>query len=444
MRKQLGDEATDFFESLSQPAPVSIRLNPFKQKQDARSKTQDNEVSWCDDGLYLDERPAFIYDPLFHAGTYYVQEASSMFAGTVAKRLLQNITDPIVLDAAAAPGGKSTHLLSVLNRRGFLVTNEVIPQRNSILQENIWKWGVSNQAITQQQLHEFGNATEFFDLILLDAPCAGEGLFRRDPDACNEWSLSSVNGCAVRQRQLIADVLPTLKVGGYLIYSTCTYALEENDNNVARALQDFPVEGVDIEVPDGVVKTKHGYQFYPHRVKGEGFYISVLQKIGSIDNASTKPFKPKNALQPAKALAETFGWNNDGYNNYNLGDVTCAVPKHAEPLLNQLSLFNLKSIGTPLYENVNNRAVPHPALALHCDFANHQATSTGSVQAVDLDEQTALQYLYGDSLTNQSDITQGYTVAQYQRQNLGWMKAATNRFNNLYPHPWRIRRRKTS
>ena len=361
-----------------------------------------------------------------------------MFAGAVARDLLQDSTNPVVLDAAAAPGGKSTHLLSVLKHRGVLISNEVIPQRNSVLQENIWKWGVSNSVITQQQLATFAQAQEFFDLILLDAPCSGEGLFRRDPDACAEWSLSSVEGCSIRQRQLINDVMPALKIGGYMIYSTCTYAPQENDDTVQNALENFSVESIDIAAPEGVVKTKHGYQFYPHRVQGEGFYISVLRKTSETSDVrhqtSDRAFKSKSLFSPTKALAETYNWNNEGFVNYNLGNTTCAIPKHIELLLDQLSLFNLKSIGTPLYESVNNRPVPHPALALHHQYNPHQA--------VDVDKQTALQYLYGDSLPNTSDVQQGYAVAQFQKQNLGWMKAAPNRFNNLYPHPWRIRKRR--
>jgi 16S rRNA C967 or C1407 C5-methylase (RsmB/RsmF family) len=446
MQRQLGNEANKFFNVLAQPAPVSIRVNPFKeQTTDIRPKMQDrastadyglrttDSVPWCDDGFYLTERPQFIYDPLFHAGCYYVQEASSMFAGTVASVLLKDVTNPLVLDAAAAPGGKSTHLLSVLNKRGFLVSNEVVSQRNSVLQENIWKWGVSNQCITQQQLFEFAQADETFDLILLDAPCSGEGLFRRDPAACNEWSVQSVEGCSLRQRQLIQDVLPSLNTGGYLIYSTCTYAEHENDDNVEHALRNFPLEKVSIDVPIGVVPTKHGYQFYPHRVRGEGFYIAVLRKIGHLEiNQSTKRFKPKQQLQRAITIDKTFSTGNDDI-HATLGNITSAIPTHADHLLERLSACNLRSIGTPLYETVNGRNVPHIALALHTGFSFHQA--------IDVDRDTALSYLYGDALVNDSDIRQGYASLRHAGRTLGWVKAAGNRFNNLYPHPWRIRKR---
>lgn len=458
MQTQLGNEADLFFNALVEPPPISIRINPFKQTSDIRRQPSDraNQLStfnfqlstscipWCEDGFYFSERPSFIYDPLFHAGTYYVQEASSMFAGEVARRLLKDSTNPFVLDAAAAPGGKSTHLHSVLNKRGCLISNEVISQRNSVLQENIWKWGVSNNVITQQQLFEFGQAGEMFDLILLDAPCSGEGLFRRDPDACDEWSLQSVAGCALRQKQLIEDVLPSLKVGGYLIYSTCTYAVEENDDNVKQALQKFPLEPIDIEIPDGVVKTKHGYQFYPHRVKGEGFFISVLRKTDYVDSKTpTRSFKQKQ-IQPVKSLPETFDFNYEDFEFYRLNNIVYAVPTFVARHIQKFDSFNIKSIGTPLFEETNFRNIPHTALALHADYNFHQATSTGSVQAVDLDFENALSYLYGDALVNETEIKQGYALARFEKHNLGWIKAAGNRWNNLYPHPWRIRKRRSN
>jgi len=443
MREQLGAEADLFFNALVETPPVSVRLNPFKQTSDSETQLSilnspfsiHSKVAWCEDGYYLTERPAFIYDPMFHAGTYYVQEASSMFAGEVARVLLKSFNDPLVLDAAAAPGGKSTHLLSVLNGRGCLISNEVMPQRNSVLQENIWKWGMSNNVITQQQLAEFGNAGETFDLILLDAPCSGEGLFRRDPDACAEWSLQSVTGCSLRQRQLIDDVIPALKVGGYLIYSTCTYAIEENDATVEQAIEKYGLEKIKVNAPDGVVDTKHGFQFYPHRVRGEGFFMSVLQKThAGAPNISTKAFSKKQAAQKVKSPAEAFGFDKEGFEFYSMNNVVYAVPAFAASQLLSLQMFNLKSIGTPLIEQTEFRSIPHAALALHSAYNFHQAA--------DLTNETALSYLCGDALANESDIKQGYALARFNGLNLGWMKAAPNRFNNLYPHPWRIRKRR--
>jgi hypothetical protein len=372
---------------------------------------------------------------MFHAGCYYVQDASSMVVGTVAEHLLRGFEQPVVLDAAAAPGGKSTHLLSVLNGRGVLVANEVVPQRNSVLQQNVWKWGVSNAVVTLQALGEFAEP-ELFDLIVLDAPCSGEGLFRRDPGAVSEWSHAAVMGCGTRQRQLVEDIFPALKVGGHLIYSTCTYAPVENDGTVDMALQKLPFEQVDVLLPDGAVPTQHGWQFYPHRMRGEGFYISVLRKTGdggAVANPTLGKFKPRVVAETISEM-DMWGWKNHGYVNYKLNNVTSAVPASLENLLSPLLNLNIKSIGTPVYETFPGRTVPHPALALHANFK--------ASQPLDVDYDTALSYLYGDVMPNDASVLKGYAAVTHNGFGLGWVKAAPNRFNNLYPHPWRIRKRR--
>ncbi|MBY0432810.1 MAG: RsmB/NOP family class I SAM-dependent RNA methyltransferase, partial [Cyclobacteriaceae bacterium] len=279
MKALLGPEFPAFCVALEAPPPVSIRLHPKK-----KIAWPADPVPWADQGRYLSERPVFTLDPRLHAGAYYVQEASSLLLEQALKQSV-DITQPLrVLDLCAAPGGKSTHLLSLLSGDSLLVSNEVIRSRASILAENIQKWGYSNVIVTQQDPRDFQRLTGFFDVIVTDAPCSGEGLFRKDPEAMKEWSPNNVELCSQRQRRIVNDVWPALKPGGVLIYSTCTYEEKENMEAVATLTQDFAAESVSLTLnPAWGIATLEksgciGYQCYPHRVKGEGFFISVLHK----------------------------------------------------------------------------------------------------------------------------------------------------------------------
>ena len=262
-KRLLQDEFEAFALALETEPPVSIRTNPQKfgaihlkpasiKGSDWFGMMQMEKVPWCETGYYLPQRPSFMLDPLFHAGAYYVQEASSMFLEQAVLTILSNpdiakngIT---ALDLCAAPGGKSTHLLTLLPDDGLLVSNEIIRSRCLILAENIAKWGHSNCFITQNDPKDFRHFPHFFDFIVADLPCSGEGLFRKNPDARKEWSDEQVNFCASRQRRIIRDVWDALKPGGYLIYSTCTFNTEENEDNVEALSDELGAEIVPIPV----------------------------------------------------------------------------------------------------------------------------------------------------------------------------------------------------
>ncbi len=210
-----------------QAAVTSVRLNP--RKAAAPSFIQTGAVPWCGAGRYLSERPVFTLDPLFHAGAYYVQEASSMFVQHAVESLV-DLNGPAlrVLDLCAAPGGKSTLLAGLLRDEDLLVSNEVIQARAAILAENMSRWGQMNTWVSQNDPKDFAALGAYFDIMLIDAPCTGSGLWRKDEAAMDEWSPEHVKLCSERQKRIVADALPALKPGGLLLYATCSYSPEEN------------------------------------------------------------------------------------------------------------------------------------------------------------------------------------------------------------------------
>ena len=277
-------------------AATSVRVNPAKisrLKTDLISQLPITEkIPWTSNGYYLNHRPSFTFDPLFHAGLYYVQEASSMFLEQVLKQS-KDLSQPVkVLDLCAAPGGKSTLIASLISGDSLLVSNEVIKSRATVLVENMTKWATSNTIITNNDPAAFQKLQSFFDIVVVDAPCSGSGLFRKDPDAIEEWSESNVQLCSQRQQRILADIYPALKKDGILIYSTCSYSEEENECISDWLLDSFPLSTIQISLTDtgtgreydGVIETiskKHaafGYRFFPGKVKGEGFFIAAFRK----------------------------------------------------------------------------------------------------------------------------------------------------------------------
>ena len=284
INEYLSDEAAAFIDSLNTAAPTSIRINPEKETE----ISSDQLVPWCDTGYYLTERPVFTLDPLFQAGCYYVQEAASMFLGFALKQTIDINETITALDLCAAPGGKSTHLLTSISKNSTLISNEIIPNRNKTLRDNLTKWGFANSIVTQNDASQFAASGFLFDVIVVDAPCSGEGLFRKDPTATNEWSVENVKLCSARQSNILNDIKECLIQNGLLFYSTCTYEPAENDQQIERLLASGEFELIRLNnIPEGITNTQYGYQFYPHKTKGEGFYLSVLRKTANT-NSKTK------------------------------------------------------------------------------------------------------------------------------------------------------------
>lgn len=283
LRTHFPEKAETILNALSSPPAVSLRINPAKLN-DGPGQT----VPWCPFGRILDQRPSFALDPLFHAGAYYVQESSSMALWQIVKELGLNSQPLKALDLCAAPGGKSTLLLDALHPESLLVSNEVNPGRNKILVENLLKYGRTNWVSTQADVRWFQKNGHSFDLILLDAPCSGEGMFRKDEFARQQWSKKLVEECAFTQAGLLSAAAGLLNEGGYLIYSTCTLNRRENEDNIARILQSgaFSFDGkLQLQHPgvtrvtigtDG--KSANGFYFLPGFVPGEGLFVTALRK----------------------------------------------------------------------------------------------------------------------------------------------------------------------
>src|SRR5690349_20465104 len=270
---------------------TSLRINPAKLSAAEAGRLlfpglMTGGVPWCEEGYYLKTRPSFTLDPLLHAGAYYVQEASSMFLWNVLEETVGKNHDALkVLDLCAAPGGKSTLLASYF-KDALIVSNEVIKSRAAILVENITKWGSDNVVVTNNDPKDFSSLQNYFDVIVVDAPCSGSGLFRKDPEAIEEWSEENVLLCSQRQQRFVADAFPTLKKDGILIYSTCSYSEEEDEDILDWMMEHFSIDNLQLTVDNEwkiveVQSEKHkayGYRFFPHKVKGEGFFIAVFQK----------------------------------------------------------------------------------------------------------------------------------------------------------------------
>jgi 16S rRNA C967 or C1407 C5-methylase (RsmB/RsmF family) len=265
---------------------TSVRLNPKKifNIQHSIFNAQLEKVLWNDNGYYLPERPSFTLDPLFHAGAYYVQEASSMFLEEVLKQTV-DLTKPLkVLDLCAAPGGKSTLIQSVISKESLLVSNEVIKTRVNILAENITKWGAANVVVTNNDPSDFKRLQNYFDVIVVDAPCSGSGLFRKDANAINEWSENNVTLCSQRQQRILADIIPSLKPGGVLIYSTCSYSLEEDESIADWLSEEFRVKSLKLKIGELLKQflkreTHLVIVFIPIKLKAKAFLLQRLKNL---------------------------------------------------------------------------------------------------------------------------------------------------------------------
>jgi 16S rRNA C967 or C1407 C5-methylase (RsmB/RsmF family)/NOL1/NOP2/fmu family ribosome biogenesis protein len=444
----IGFDETSFMEAHSKAEKItSIRFNPIKystyQEQFSIANLKlpiANTIPWCPYGQYLSERPSFTFDPFFHAGLYYVQEASSMFLWEILQQSIGDNTRGLrVLDLCAAPGGKSTLLTSYFED-SFVVANEVIKSRASILVENMVKWGYPNTVVTNNDPKDFQRLQDYFDVMVVDAPCSGSGLFRKDEDAINEWSEEAVALCSQRQQRILGDAYSCLKQGGLLIYSTCSYSPQEDEEISDWLVDNFQLSSINIQLSDewNIIETisqKHkafGYRFYPDKVKGEGLFIAAFIKQ---DGAS---FFTTNNKLPLLSRTEESLWK-DWLNNseelllFKQKDAAIAIPAtwQNDIALLQKHLY-IKSAGTLLGNLKGKDIIPHPALALSTILSKQ-------VVRTEFTREQAIQYLQKkDIATDIRTLHKGWTLASYCGLPLGWMKVLPNRINNYYPAEWRI------
>ena len=359
---------------------MSVRLNPFKEVEGLFEGCRG--VTWSPYGRFLDERPAFTLDPLFHAGAYYVQDSSAMFVGYVLRQVIERFGGTEVLDLCAAPGGKTTDIAASLRGKygdDFrLVANEVVRQRAAVLRENVVRWGDPKVEVCSEDPKAFGAFPGSFDVIVADVPCSGEGMFRKDRQAVEQWSRESVALCAERQRRIIADVWPALREGGVLIYSTCTFNVYENDCNLRWIRESLGAEKVDMRVPEGLIETEEGCLLAPGFVPGEGQFCGCVRK-------------PQN----------------------------CPSPPMVSGLL----------------EGKGKKSTIEEREAMH---AEAMSINGGRWPRVEVDRVRALKFLHGDSVVL-PDAPRGVVAVCYRGLALGLVKNIGNRCNNLLPKNLRIR-----
>lgn len=454
--QQLGTEKEAFFSALQKEPKIAVRLNQQKIADIMATDFQNySPIPWQKSAYYLAERPSFTYDPLFHAGAYYVQEPSSMLIS----QFLEPENYKVALDLCAAPGGKSSLLISELTKDSVLIANEVIRTRAAILAENLARWGYPNCIVTQNDPKDFAKLPPLFDLMLIDAPCSGEGMFRKDTASINEWSEENVATCAARQQRIVASVLPALKQGGHIIYSTCTYSYSENEELITWLLATFE----DLELYPYELNANYGaepvtindianaaYRCYPHKLEGEGFFVCRLRKKGVHEEEEEdfsekkqkkgkpqqkeKTNKPKFSIDVKQIAAYINDFEEENVEIFD-DNVFYYLPQ-IKQLLPQLKGLNFLKKGLLIGKIQGKDFTPSHELALST------LLSKNCVQ-IDLDKETALRYLQKNDLDIQGEIPEvkgkNWLLAAYKGVSLGWMKAVGNRFKNHFPINWRIR-----
>ena len=415
---------------------TSIRINPFKLLETKASPLGGGllgAVLWSQYGYYLSQRPSFTLDPLFHAGCYYVQEASSMFLEQALKQTV-DLSQPLkVIDLCAAPGGKSTHIQSLISKDSLLVSNEVIRSRANILKDNIIKWGCNNVMVTNNDPEDFAKLENYFDVIVVDAPCSGSGLFRKDAEAIEEWSLNNVALCSQRQQRILADVWPALKKNGVLIYSTCSYSKEEDEDIVNWLMKDLSAANCQLSIDAnwGIIESTGGYRFWPDKIKGEGFFLACFRKTDGDADVSLKIKKmPDSATK--KELAIIKKWTKT--DSHHFIKYMNTVYAWQQRTVNDFSflLGNLRVVysGTIIGEIVREKLVPDHALAMSLMINEWIERSA-------LNYEQAIHYLKRKELKLET-LTKGWRLVNYEGHSLGWINVLSNRINNYYPKELRI------
>ena len=433
-------DAAKLLEALDEPSPVSIRINKEKWN---KVPVNSGKVPWTENGYYLDSRPSFTSDPLFHSGCYYPQEASSMFLEQAFNQLVNKSENIKVLDLCGSPGGKSTHLSSLIGDNGFLVANDAIRTRAIILAENITKWGIGNTVVTNSDPFSFSGLKGYFDFILVDAPCSGEGMFS-DQAVRSEWSVDNASMCADRQRRIIMDVWPSLKEGGFMVYCTCTFNPAENEENIKWFTEQTGALSVPLDISKynwiqeigyrGIT----GYGFYPERIRGEGLFFSVIRKpYVSVENTSYYFKKINNQLANSDIKIAGSLINTSLSHLYRNDDNIYALALPVDEFFYLKNNLRIIKGGTALFKTRKNGFTPLHDLALSCSISKNVFPS------IELSYQQSIKFLKRENLILKNSEP-GWILLNYKGVNLGFAKNIGSRLNNYFPIEWRIRLSETS
>ena len=417
---------------------TSVRYNPYK----VASRPEGEAVPWNRYGFYLPERPQFTLDPVMHAGGYYVQEASSMFVEHIYRQAIGDAEGVRLLDLCAAPGGKTTLYSTLVGADGLVIANEPVKQRASVLADNVRRWGIGNVAVTCSEPQHFKGLDDWFDVLAIDAPCSGEGMFRKNRQARDEWSAENVAMCAARQRRIVSEAWHTLRPGGVLIYSTCTFNRQENEENIRWIYDNFECSGIEIECPEkwGIVKGEvcgiETFRFYPHLLRGEGFFAAVLRKADrrarttvpkSRREVMTDLQKRQSAIlsrwvnQPEYMRFAAIGDNCYGFYRSQFG----AVKALAQSL-------NVIYSGVCMGQLFGDKFRPDHALALFHDL------NVSQIQTAELSKEQALDFLRKKEPNDMDVYAQGLNLVCYESMPVGWIKRIGGRTNSLLPAGFRI------
>ncbi len=435
--------ADEMIAAHQEATPVSVRLNPKKATGPENVfpvENIGNMVAWCPNALYLNSRPSFTMDPLFHAGTYYVQEASSMFIHHLVSTVFHDQSGLMALDLCAAPGGKTT-LLSAMHHFRLVLANEIIQTRLPVLQENTIKWGAGHVFVSNSDPADFEKMGAMFDLVLVDAPCSGSGLFRKDEAAMNEWNPNLVSFCSGRQKRILASAMHSVVEGGYLLYSTCSYSREENEDNLDHIMDSGLFESIAVDVPvewnivESYSKINHakGYRFYPNKVRGEGFFCALFRKTGTTYSQFKHDAGKLELVKPPSVLHD---WINPSAQMrfFKKENEVFAIDEINLPALQQFrASLRLRKSGLRLGAEIRADLIPDHELAMSCMLSQN-------VPVLDFSLEESIAFLRKDSIDKEGSL-KGWILARFMGVGLGWVKLVQGRVKNHYPMSWRILKR---
>lgn len=436
-------------QAMEEAPSVSVRVNPAKG---AAVPAGVPAVPWCPAGFWLDERPQFTWDPALHQGLYYVQDASSMIASFAVRRAVDAMGDGggvLLLDACAAPGGKSIAAVDALPAGSFVVANEYVPARAGVLAENLTKWGAPGVMVTRGDTARYRKLRGWFDIIVADVPCSGEGMFRKDPEAVRQWTPALVGECAARQRVIVANLWEALRPGGILIYSTCTFNRAENEDMLAWLLTEYPEARhmpLDLPAEWGTVVTDGCTHFVPGPVRGEGLTIFMVSKGEPTAPATTSArqqrpsSKERKGSKPGKSPATAIpaqcpAWLEHPA-DFDLqcvdGRITAIPAEWSGRVRDMAGKLDVVSCGIEIATVKGRDAIPSQGLAMST------AMRRGAFPEVEIGYADAVAYLRREAITLPDGTPRGFVLLTYDARPLGFVKNIGNRANNLYPAEWRI------
>lgn len=445
MERELGhDEAMALCEALATEPTTSVRLNPQKMTQ---PKWEAQKVGWSRWGYLLPERPSFTLDAYFHAGAYYVQEASSQFAGYIMSQALggeQACEGRYILDMCAAPGGKSTHYATLVGESGLVVANEINRSRAAVLADNARKWGLGNMVVTCNDSSRFQQLEEWFDAVAVDAPCSGEGMFRKIDEAQEQWSEANVGMCAERQWEIVQNAFAALRPGGVMMYSTCTFNRSEDEQILERVMTVYgdeieEVESIAVDDGWGVVVGRVGafqtFRFFPHKLAGEGMFMAVARKAG--EGSKRRNVKARRQIITAvdrRATEELSRWVKcpDQMRFFAAGEMLYGCRQEHYAAIEGLSgVLSVIYSGVAMGQIFKGRLKPDGALAMYVGM------NRSAVKCSEVDEEAALRFLRKQDMVAEPFV-EGLNLVMFEGQALGFVKRIGARVNNMYPNSLRI------